>query len=170
MSGAAGSTGATYPVGTIAKLLLMTERNVSGLALRGVIPKAERGRYELVPVVQAYIRYLRERAAGLDEAGGTGDVGASRARLYMARARVAEMEAGQLDGSLVEISHAAEMVEADYNEVRTKLLAIAPEHAPQLHRCKTVREVQEQLAELIFETLEALSRGGLRQPGAKSLG
>jgi hypothetical protein len=27
-----------------------------------VIPRAERGRYEIVPVVRAYIRYLRERA------------------------------------------------------------------------------------------------------------
>ena len=51
---------AAYPVTTIAKLLILTERQVQSLARQGVMPKADRGRYELVPVVRAYIRCLRE--------------------------------------------------------------------------------------------------------------
>jgi hypothetical protein len=43
----------TYSVSTIAKLLILTERQVQALAKDGVLPKAERGRYALVPVVQA---------------------------------------------------------------------------------------------------------------------
>ncbi len=44
----------THPVETIAKLLILTERRVQQLAREGILPKAEHGRYELVPVVQAY--------------------------------------------------------------------------------------------------------------------
>ena len=68
----------TYPVSTIAKLLILTERQVQSLAKQGVLPKTERARYELVPVVQAYIRYLRERAMG-GAVGGTED---DRIRLH----------------------------------------------------------------------------------------
>jgi len=52
-------TGApTYPVSTIAKLLLLSERRVQQLTKEGVIPKAERGRYELAPAVQARVLEL----------------------------------------------------------------------------------------------------------------
>lgn len=56
----------TYPVKTIAKLLMLTERRVQQLTAEGVIPKAERGRYELAPAVQGYIRYLQERSLRSD--------------------------------------------------------------------------------------------------------
>lgn len=49
----------TYPVGTIAKLLMLSERRVQQLTASGVIPKVGHGKYELAPAVQAYIRYLQ---------------------------------------------------------------------------------------------------------------
>ena len=75
----------TYPVSTIAKLLILTERQVQSLAKDGVLPKAERGRYVLVPVVQSYIRYLRERAIG-GGMGGSDDPGEGRHRRDGSRA------------------------------------------------------------------------------------
>ena len=60
------SSAATYPVSTIAKLLMLTERRVQQLTADGVIPKPERGRYELIPAVQGYIKYLRARTLGAD--------------------------------------------------------------------------------------------------------
>src|SRR4030065_330688 len=56
----------TYPVAVISKLLDLTPRRVQHLANEGVIPRAEKGRYELVPAVRGYIRYLRDRAVGRD--------------------------------------------------------------------------------------------------------
>ena len=52
---------ATHSVATIASLLMLSERRVQQLTREGVIPRAERGRYELVPAVQGYVRYLQER-------------------------------------------------------------------------------------------------------------
>jgi hypothetical protein len=62
-----------YPAKTIAPLLDISERRVGQLVNEGIIPKTERGRYELFPVVQGYVKFLRERKLGkavvsLDEA------------------------------------------------------------------------------------------------------
>ena len=63
----------TYPIATIAMLLMCTPRWVQHLSREGVIPKAERGHYELVPAVQGYIKYLRDRTIGADLPDGGGD-------------------------------------------------------------------------------------------------
>jgi phage terminase Nu1 subunit (DNA packaging protein) len=45
----------------MAEMLQLSPRRLQQLATEGIIPKISRGRYELAPVVQAYINYLRER-------------------------------------------------------------------------------------------------------------
>ena len=57
---------ASYGVDTISKLLLLTPRRVQQLVREGVLPRSERGRYELVPVVQAYVAYLKDRTIGTE--------------------------------------------------------------------------------------------------------
>lgn len=66
-----------YPVTTIAKIFGVTDRRVQKLAKDGVIPKAERGKYDLIGCVQAYIRYLQNNS--LDN--GNFDLRGERARL-----------------------------------------------------------------------------------------
>ena len=51
---------ATQPIGVIAKLLDLSERRVQQLSREGVIPKAERGQYDLIGSVRGYVRYLRD--------------------------------------------------------------------------------------------------------------
>ena len=92
----------TYPAATMAKLLLLTPRRLQQLVTEGVIPKVERGRYELAPVVQAYIQYLRERSVpgqmnvvSLDEA---------RQRKLAADAKLAEIEVAKAEGAVASIS------------------------------------------------------------------
>ena len=45
---------------TMAKLIDVTPRRLQQLVTEGVVPRVTKGKYELVPVVHAYIRYLRE--------------------------------------------------------------------------------------------------------------
>ena len=52
---------ATQPIGVIARLLDLSERRVQQLSREGVIPKAERGQYDLVGSVRGYVRYLRDQ-------------------------------------------------------------------------------------------------------------
>ncbi len=81
------ATDATYPVETIAKLLDLTPRRVYQLTNEGIIPKASRGRYELVSAANGYIKYLRDRAINADVKDGDAD---HRKRLTKARADIAE--------------------------------------------------------------------------------
>ena len=90
-----------YPAATMAKLLLLTPRRLQQLVTEGVVPKVERGRYELAPVIQAYIHYLRERTlpgmmnvVSLDEA---------RQRKLSADARLAEIEVAKAESAVVNI-------------------------------------------------------------------
>ena len=90
----------TYPVATIARLLLLTERRVQQLVKEGVIPKTERNRYELAPAVQGYIRYLQERIAGNPSAPV--DFQLEKSRLVKIQADKAQIE---LDHLLLQLTH-----------------------------------------------------------------
>ncbi len=157
MSGAAGSTGATYPVGTMAKLLLMTERNVAGLAQRGVIPKSERGRYELVPVVQAYIRYLRDRTIGGDMTGDE-NLANAKGRMVKARARMAEAEADLLDGTVLRRAAVEAAWERVLVALRMRILALPAKAAPVMHAAPTLAEASAVLTTAVHDLLTELAR------------
>lgn len=49
-----------YSAAIIARLLELTERRVQQLAREGIIPRGSRGKYPLIGVIRAYVRYLRQ--------------------------------------------------------------------------------------------------------------
>lgn len=97
------ATSPAYPASTIAKLFNLTERRVQQLAKDGIIPKDERGKYDLVGAVRGYIKYLQERALGRgDGAYNDGvDIKLERKRLISAQANKTESENLKLRGELV---------------------------------------------------------------------
>lgn len=118
---------ATYSLSIIAKLLMLTERRVNQLTQEGVIPKVERGKYDLVASVQGYIRYLKERSLG---SGLADDEYEHKKRLLKARADLAEMEAAQLSSQLIR-AEVAEKVWVDVcARFRQKALSVPPKAAP----------------------------------------
>ena len=154
---------ATYPVTTIAKLLILTPRWVQHLAQEGVIPKLERGRYELVPAVQGYIRYLRDRAIGADLPDGGSD---HKIRLLKARADIAEYEAERMAGELAPVEEVEKTWTAMVSRFRQRTLAVAPKAAPlvavetDIETCHEIIEtfIHEALAELAATSLSVLKK------------
>ena len=63
----ATQTDLTYPAGTIAEMLLITDRRLRQLAAEDIVPKATRGRYPLVGCVQGYVSYLQKLRDSTDE-------------------------------------------------------------------------------------------------------
>lgn len=59
------------------------------LAKDGIIPKAEKGKYDLIAATRAYIKYLQERATGRDIEPQ--DTYVERARLLKAQADKTEL-------------------------------------------------------------------------------
>jgi phage terminase Nu1 subunit (DNA packaging protein) len=71
-----------------------------------------------------------------------------------------QLEYDQKAGAVVAVADVARAVGEEYAKVRTRLLSIPAEQAPQIQRCKTVIEVQDMLHTIIVEALEELTRDG----------
>jgi phage terminase Nu1 subunit (DNA packaging protein) len=104
-----------YPASTLAKLFNLTERRVQQLAKDGIIPRGERGKYDLVGSVRGYVKYLQERALGRTDGAynDDADIKVERKRLIKAQAAKTESETQKLRGELVPF----ELVEDVLNEV-----------------------------------------------------
>lgn len=147
----------TFPLDTICKLLDLTPQRVAQLVNMGVIPRKERGRYELVPVVRGYIHYLRERAIKGDAQAGGDDYATHRARLTKAKADMAEMEREQMANALIPAAD----VERAWIEVvanmRAKMLSIPTTAAADAQAAPTLAEAKQVLKVRVNEALAELS-------------
>ena len=107
----------TFPVGTIAKLLMISDRQVQALSKEGIIPKAEHGRYELAPAVQGYIKYLKDRSIGGGR-DGVIDYHAEKARLTKLQADQAELALAKEQAQVTTLDQVERMVTKAFAEVR----------------------------------------------------
>ena len=143
------------PIAVIARLLDLSERRIQQLSREGVIPKAERGQYDLVAAVRGYVVYLREQAVRAQ--AGAPDFGAERARLIKAKADLAEMEADGRRGELLP----ADAVEAAWTSVlarlRARLLVLPDRLAPLCHEETTIAGVRDQIRKAVREALDELA-------------
>ena len=152
-----------YKVGVIARLFGVSERRIQQLAKDGIIPKAEKGKYELVGCVRGYIAFLQERAFGKDVM--TIDAHQERARLLKAQADKTELEVKMLNRTLIPV----EEVKSDWSAMavafRTRLLGLPTRGAHSATGLKEFHEVEQALRELVHEALNELS---LYDPEANS--
>lgn len=72
-------------------------------------------------------------------------------------ARLKQLEYDLKSGDVVPIEDVAKAVGAEYSRVRTRLLAIPAEQAPQLFNCQSVNEIQDKLHKLISHVLTELT-------------
>jgi hypothetical protein len=75
--------------------------------------------------------------------------------------RLRQVEYDRESRKVATVSDVAELVGGEYAKVRTHLLAIPAERAPQIFRCRSVVEVQAMLLDLITRALEELSSDGV---------
>jgi phage terminase Nu1 subunit (DNA packaging protein) len=147
---------ASYPVSTIAKLFEITERRVQQLAKDGVIPKAEKGKYELIGSVKGYIKYLQERAYGKEVTHA--DAHLDKARLTKIQADIAEIDLQKLRGKLVAI----EDVEHEWSNLvtafRSRILAIPNKAAHSVIGVKEHHKIENKIRDMINEALTELSK------------
>ncbi len=145
----------TQPITVIASLLDISERRVQQLSRAGVIPKAARGRYELIGSVRGYIRHLRD--LNIKGESGTVDYGTERARLVKAKADLAEMEASQMRGDLLP----APDVTAAWTEIvaliRARLLVLPDKIAPVVHETTSLNQARDVIKKAVYEILTEIA-------------
>ena len=147
-----------YPVGPIAKLFLLSERRVQQLVKMGVVPKNDHGRYELVPAVQGYVRYLQERAAG--RPGAPEDYHQEKSRLVKLQADKAQLELDEMSSQLVRADAVQSAWEGILSDVKARLLGIPSKAAPIVSGIDNPGEILGVLDDLVHEALRELHEYG----------
>ncbi|GGB62715.1 hypothetical protein GCM10011316_38250 [Roseibium aquae] len=144
----------------IAKLLDLSERRVQQLSREGVLPKATRGKYDLIGSVRGYVRYLRDQANKAQ--AGAPDYAAERARFIRARADLAEMEAEEKRGSVIAAEEVGTAWIAVLALLRTRLLALPDRLAPQAHELSNVGDIRNLIRAAIREVLDDLAQSDVK--------
>ena len=146
----------TYPVAVISKLLDLTPRRIRQLVDEGVIQRAEKGRYELVPSVRGYIRYLRDRSIGRDGEQSS-DIASERARLTREQADKMAMENAKARNELIPTPLVQKSIERAFSAFGARIDAIPRKAVPRLKGCSGDAAREKVLRELIREALHELS-------------
>jgi phage terminase Nu1 subunit (DNA packaging protein) len=127
-----------------AQLIMVTPRWIQKLAKEGWIPKAERGKYSLIGVVQGYVNYLKDENRRTSKS-------AADSRVRDARAREIELRVARQQAELIPYSEHVAILDEILGTIRA-----AMEGAPA--RITRDLAVREDLRGVIHETLDKASR------------
>lgn len=141
----------TYPLGRIAEILNLSVRRVNQLAASGVIPKADRGQYEILAVVQAYIAFLKDGAPATEE--GVVDARVENALLTKAKREREELDLAKARGEVAPI--------AEFQRAQTRAMAEI--------RANVMNTPQRVVLSLLGETDETRFKAVLKRELAAAL-
>ena len=144
----------SFNIQAIAKLLKLSERRIQQLAKEGVIPKAERGKYDLVNSVHGYIDYLKAKAGGEFTAE---EVLKNKNKLLKAKAELAEIDKMKASGELIPKEEVKRTWLELVQKVKQKLLSIPNKVAPIVVTIKSINEIKLILQDKIYEALYEIS-------------
>ena len=148
----------------LGELIDLHERQVRKLAERGVIERLGRGRYDPAKAIVAYIRHLREEAAGRASDGSRAiglDIVSERARLAKENADMRARRNAQEAGELVAVTLVTQAVVNLIAMSKAHLLKVAPRIAGRdaKLRARIQEAIEEALEELTLARVEE-STGG----------
>ena len=146
----------------IAKIFGVSTRRVEQLKTEGVIKgHGKPTKYDLLPTIQAYIRYLSDKANGREKKETTAELEEAKLRAEVdikeAKAKAAQMELKELQGKM----HRAEDVEAIMTDhvlfLRSMLMAMPGKLAVDLSGTHTAPEQAERGKKEIYYILNQLA-------------
>lgn len=148
----------------------LNERRFRELVEEGIIPRAERGSYDLDTVRVTYIRHQRAIASGRASQGAL-DPPQERARKDKELADRTALQNAVTRAELFSGSVVTRLVVEAFTNVRTKLLALPTKLAPIVIHLETIPEAQAVINDGVNEALAELSAGAvLAAAGAQTLG
>jgi hypothetical protein len=141
----------------IAKILMISPRRVNQLAKEGAIPKESEGKYDLLPSVQGYISYLKEKS--VDQVEGVISIGEAKQRKLAAEARSAELAYSLESSQVARLSGIKMMWEHLVIAMKTKLLAMPNKLTPLIVAQDNFNYVKTLIHDSIAEALNELAKG-----------
>jgi phage terminase Nu1 subunit (DNA packaging protein) len=151
---------AKLSLSAISQLLKLTERRIQQLAKDEIIPKAQRGEYEMIPCVHGYIDYLK---AKIGREFTAEDLAINRNRLLKAQADLAEIEKQKQEGELIAKQEVKKNWLSILSVIKSKLLSMPNKVAPVVMTYKNVNEVKLILKDKIYDTLHEIAGADLTQ-------
>ena len=150
------------PPQVIAKIFGVSVRRVEQLKSEGVIQGSGKPtKYDLLPTIQAYIKYLSDKAHGREQKASVANLTESKldaeTRLKTAKAKKAELELKELQGKM----HRAEDVEAittaNVMYVRSLLMSMPGKLAVDCSKLTSSREVADRIKREVYNVLDSLA-------------
>ncbi len=141
----------------IAAHLDLSDRSVRELLDKGVLPNARRGALNLDQCRVAYIRHLREMAAGRGTGPSADDLTAERARLAREQADHYALRNAAMRLELLPRADITRAVSAAFQIVRDRLTALPARLAGPLARLSEPAEVRARLSDAVNGVLVELS-------------
>lgn len=127
-----------------AQLIMVTPRWIQKLAKDGWIPKAERGRYSLIGVVQGYINFLKDETRRAPKS-------AAESRVRDARAREIELRVARQQADLIPYAEHMAILDEILGHIRAALEGAPAQITHDL-------EVRTELGRVIHGCLEKASQ------------
>ena len=146
----------------IAKIFGVSTRRVEQLKTEGVIKgQGKPTKYDLLPTIQAYIRYLSDKANGREKKETDSQLETEKLtaekRIKMAKAEMAELELKELKGDLHRSSDVEAITTDHVMAVRSMLMALPGKLAVDLATLQTAPEAAERLKQEVYAVLQQLS-------------
>lgn len=146
----------------IAKIFGVSTRRVEQLKTEGIIKgQGKPTKYDLLPTIQAYIRYLSDKANGREKKAKDAQLETEKLdaekRIKAAKAEVAELELKELRGEL----HRASDVEAITTDhvmlLRSMLMALPGKVAVDMAAIQSAPEAAERMKKEVYDILDRLA-------------
>jgi len=146
----------TVPVGSLCRVLNISERRVQQLVKEGVLTKEERGRYPFLTNIKNYVMYLQSRVDG--NAKGVIDLDKARKRKLHAEAMLVELELETAQGNTISVADHGDTIGKLGDTLKGRLLVMPSKLAPAL-ALETKQGLCKQIVEdEIRSTLTEISR------------
>lgn len=149
---------------TIAALFELTPRRIQQLTKEGIITATKEGnanRYDLLPTIQKYIRYLTAKANGREPSKKDAEIEWRRLEaevdLKRSKADIAALQLKELEGTM----HRSEDVEAVMTDlvysIRSMLVALPGRLAVDVSSAATAAEASDIIRAEVYKILEELA-------------
>lgn len=137
------STSTLVSVAELAAVLGLSSKRIYQLSEDGIISSAQRGRYPLADSVQRHIAYLGRDAITEDEAKLDKVKRTAEAQLKASKAKIAKLEAQELEGKMHRSEDVAAMTEDLIFEIRGALIALPGRLAVDVAACGSAAEAAD---------------------------
>lgn len=144
-------------VAELAAVLGLSSNRIYQLSQDGVIASAQRGRYPLADSVQRYIAHLGRDAVTEDEVKLDKVKRTAEAQLKASKAKIASLEAQELEGKMHRSEDVAAMTEDLIYEIRGALIALPGRLAVDVAACTSAAEAAEIVRREVYQVMSELA-------------